>query len=271
MAAPSCKARPIKPSRAVSTRASSAASTGVSSQRKPWNVICAEGLSFHYQPYPWTGAPCSPRAYVGEYECFFECLHSIGRERSMGLRPGLLGPRTPPANMGPPVPGVMAGSKTREYPQITLQAMRPCGGAMGRSSPVGTKYSLPTGTGFRLSPKRPLQELTGFLCTAKHISHPRNPGHPPHFAVSKGNFSNALCFLVVVPERTCARSMPTRHPQTMMNQGVTSLLEVAMSIPSKDLATTPGPTAPAKAPNQHLRRNPPIGRRSRGDPEGAGR
>jgi RNA polymerase sigma-70 factor (ECF subfamily) len=31
-----------------------------------------------------------------------------------------------------------------------------------------------------------------------------------------------------------------------------------MSIPSKDLATTPGPTAPAKAPNQHLRRNPPI-------------
>src|ERR1700748_179627 len=40
--------------------------------------------------------------------------------------------------------------------------------------------------------------------------------------------------------------------------GVTSLLEVAMSIPSKDLATTPGPTAPAKAPNQHLRRNPPI-------------
>src|SRR6202142_1661948 len=38
----------------------------------------------------------------------------------------------------------------------------------------------------------------------------------------------------------------------------TSLLEVAMSIPSKDLATTPGPTTPAKAPNQHLRRNPPI-------------
>jgi len=31
-----------------------------------------------------------------------------------------------------------------------------------------------------------------------------------------------------------------------------------MSIPSKDMATTPGPTAPAKAPNQHLRRNPPI-------------
>jgi RNA polymerase sigma-70 factor, ECF subfamily len=36
------------------------------------------------------------------------------------------------------------------------------------------------------------------------------------------------------------------------------LLEVPMSIPSKDLATTPGPTTPAKAPNQHLRRNPPI-------------
>ena len=31
-----------------------------------------------------------------------------------------------------------------------------------------------------------------------------------------------------------------------------------MSIPSKDMATTPGPTAPAKTPNQHLRRNPPI-------------
>jgi RNA polymerase sigma-70 factor, ECF subfamily len=42
------------------------------------------------------------------------------------------------------------------------------------------------------------------------------------------------------------------------NGGGTSLLEVAMSIPSKDLATTPGPTAPAKSPNQHLRRNPPI-------------
>src|ERR1700759_3260498 len=42
------------------------------------------------------------------------------------------------------------------------------------------------------------------------------------------------------------------------NGGGTSLLEVPMSIPSKDLATTPGPTAPAKAPNQHLRRNPPI-------------
>jgi RNA polymerase sigma-70 factor (ECF subfamily) len=40
--------------------------------------------------------------------------------------------------------------------------------------------------------------------------------------------------------------------------GGISLLEVAMSIPSKDLATTPGPTAPPKAPNQHLRRNPPI-------------
>src|SRR6201992_2581275 len=40
--------------------------------------------------------------------------------------------------------------------------------------------------------------------------------------------------------------------------GVTSLLEVAMSIPSKDLATTPGPTPPTKSPNQHLRRNPPI-------------
>jgi RNA polymerase sigma-70 factor, ECF subfamily len=40
--------------------------------------------------------------------------------------------------------------------------------------------------------------------------------------------------------------------------GGTSLLEVPMSIPSKDMATTPGPTAPAKTPNQHLRRNPPI-------------
>src|SRR5216684_5748069 len=46
--------------------------------------------------------------------------------------------------------------------------------------------------------------------------------------------------------------------QSSDSGGVTSLLEVAMSIPSKDLATTPGPTAPAKAPNQHLRRNPPI-------------
>jgi RNA polymerase sigma-70 factor, ECF subfamily len=46
--------------------------------------------------------------------------------------------------------------------------------------------------------------------------------------------------------------------QSTTSGGVTSLLEVAMSIPSKDLATTPGPTAPAKAPNQHLRRNPPI-------------
>src|SRR6201992_1002033 len=46
--------------------------------------------------------------------------------------------------------------------------------------------------------------------------------------------------------------------QSSQSGGVTSLLEVAMSIPSKDLATTPGPTAPAKAPNQHLRRNPPI-------------
>src|SRR5277367_1383115 len=42
------------------------------------------------------------------------------------------------------------------------------------------------------------------------------------------------------------------------SSGGTSLLEVPMSIPSKDMATTPGPTAPAKAPNQHLRRNPPI-------------
>jgi RNA polymerase sigma-70 factor, ECF subfamily len=46
--------------------------------------------------------------------------------------------------------------------------------------------------------------------------------------------------------------------QSAYSGGGTSLLEVAMSIPSKDLATTPGPTAPAKAPNQHLRRNPPI-------------
>src|ERR1700676_4043791 len=46
--------------------------------------------------------------------------------------------------------------------------------------------------------------------------------------------------------------------QTIERSGGTSLLEVTMSIPSKDLATTPGPTAPAKAPNQHLRRNPPI-------------
>jgi RNA polymerase sigma-70 factor (ECF subfamily) len=46
--------------------------------------------------------------------------------------------------------------------------------------------------------------------------------------------------------------------QSTGSGGGTSLLEVAMSIPSKDLATTPGPTTPAKAPNQHLRRNPPI-------------
>src|SRR6202162_3719951 len=46
--------------------------------------------------------------------------------------------------------------------------------------------------------------------------------------------------------------------QSRDSGGVTSLLEVAISIPSKDLATTPGPTSPAKAPNQHLRRNPPI-------------
>src|SRR5271168_1912084 len=46
--------------------------------------------------------------------------------------------------------------------------------------------------------------------------------------------------------------------QSSDSGGITSLLEVAMSIPSKDLATTPGPTAPPKAPNQHLRRNPPI-------------
>ena len=44
----------------------------------------------------------------------------------------------------------------------------------------------------------------------------------------------------------------------MTDSGGISLLEVPMSIPSKDMATTPGPTAPAKAPNQHLRRNPPI-------------
>src|SRR6201986_506542 len=46
--------------------------------------------------------------------------------------------------------------------------------------------------------------------------------------------------------------------QSSDSGGLTSLLEVAMSIPSKDLATTTGPTAPSKAPNQHLRRNPPI-------------
>src|SRR6201994_885659 len=46
--------------------------------------------------------------------------------------------------------------------------------------------------------------------------------------------------------------------QSRDSGGVTSLLEGSMSIPSKDLATTPGPTAPAKAPNQHLRRNAPI-------------
>src|SRR6204780_5185622 len=40
--------------------------------------------------------------------------------------------------------------------------------------------------------------------------------------------------------------------------GGTTFIEVTMSIPSKDMATTPGPTAPARAPNQHLRRNPPI-------------
>src|ERR1700677_1311662 len=46
--------------------------------------------------------------------------------------------------------------------------------------------------------------------------------------------------------------------QTRVSGSGTLLLEVPMSIPSKDLATTPGPTTPAKAPNQHLRRNPPI-------------
>src|ERR1700691_5012370 len=48
------------------------------------------------------------------------------------------------------------------------------------------------------------------------------------------------------------------RPQTWFSKDRTFLLEVPMSIPSKDLATTPGPTSPAKAPNQHLRRNPPI-------------
>jgi RNA polymerase sigma-70 factor, ECF subfamily len=48
------------------------------------------------------------------------------------------------------------------------------------------------------------------------------------------------------------------RPQTGFHGGGTFLIEVPMSIPSKDLATTPGPTAPAKAPNQHMRRNPPI-------------
>src|ERR1700721_2446795 len=46
--------------------------------------------------------------------------------------------------------------------------------------------------------------------------------------------------------------------QSTGSGGGTSLLEVAMSIASKDLATTPGPPATPKAPNQHLRRNPPI-------------
>jgi RNA polymerase sigma-70 factor, ECF subfamily len=48
------------------------------------------------------------------------------------------------------------------------------------------------------------------------------------------------------------------RPQTWDSTSRTSLLGVPMSIPSKDLATTPGPTSPAKGPNQHLRRNPPI-------------
>src|ERR1700723_819659 len=48
------------------------------------------------------------------------------------------------------------------------------------------------------------------------------------------------------------------RPQTWDSTSQTSLLEVPMSMPSKDLATTPGPTSPAKGPNQHLRRNPPI-------------
>src|ERR1700734_3384067 len=48
------------------------------------------------------------------------------------------------------------------------------------------------------------------------------------------------------------------RPQTWDSTSRTSLLEVPMSIPSKDLATTPGPTTPAKGPNHHLRRNPPI-------------
>jgi RNA polymerase sigma-70 factor, ECF subfamily len=50
----------------------------------------------------------------------------------------------------------------------------------------------------------------------------------------------------------------TLHRQSSACGGVTSFIEVAMSIPSKDLAATPGPTAPSKAPNQHLRRNRPI-------------
>jgi hypothetical protein len=48
------------------------------------------------------------------------------------------------------------------------------------------------------------------------------------------------------------------HRRAPQPGGRAALFEVAMSIPSKDLATTPGPTAPAKSPNQHLRRNPPI-------------
>ena len=46
-----------------------------------------------------------PRRTWAEYEYFFECFQLIGRERSMGLRPVLFGPRTPGANMGHPSRG----------------------------------------------------------------------------------------------------------------------------------------------------------------------
>lgn len=47
-----------------------------------------------------------------------------------------------------------------------------------------------------------------------------------------------------------ARSLGGRNP--------TKAKKEPMPLSSKDLPASPGPTAPAKTPNQHLRRNPPI-------------
>jgi RNA polymerase sigma-70 factor, ECF subfamily len=66
------------------------------------------------------------------------------------------------------------------------------------------------------------------------------------------------CKAPFIQVRVCSMLKASLRPQTWHSNSRTSLLEVPMSIPSKDLATTPGPTAPAKAPNQHLRRNAPI-------------
>lgn len=53
---------------------------------------------------------------------------------------------------------------------------------------------------------------------------------------------------------TAAAKSPLRK-----NRQGTPLKKEPMSIPSKDLSTSPGPTAvPSKTANQHMRRNPPI-------------